>query len=80
MTMFAVVCLTLLGGMAIMPEYSEPITNDPDPDGTDQLDPVNPSYFLDILIEYPLIGTTLRLPVGTALAKTESCYNLILPK
>ena len=31
-------------------------------------------------IEYPLIGTTLRLPVGTALAKTESCYNLILPK
>src|SRR5210317_399011 len=52
MTMFAVVCLTLLGGMAIMPEYSEPITNDPDPDGTDQLDPVNPSDFLDILIEY----------------------------
>ena len=30
--------------------------------------------------EYPLIGTTLRLPVGTALAKTELCYNLILPK
>jgi len=52
MTMFAVVCLTLLGGMAIMPEFSEPITNDPDPDGTDQLDPVNPSDFLDILIEY----------------------------
>lgn len=30
--------------------------------------------------EYPLIGTTFRLPVGTALTQTESCYNLILPK
>jgi len=51
MTMFAVVCLTLLGGLAIMPEYSEPITTDPDPEGTDQLDPVDISDFLEIHIE-----------------------------